>query len=1158
MTKGPNSPEAKRHRGGRSPVTADEEMTERNQLSIPNIRGASGRGSGGNGDRNSAPRAAPARRITALSPEELTQGFLLHEEQLAMLQHQVSIVFKFPEDSSIARSLMKAVREWQAEHKAGTSHPWGSCSRYTAASLLKELTKFDDPPKNFCSADNKYFKKVVQELGTQDDGTQHEQAKAQGNGLLASGRSLLDLPPVRSSIDAMAAWTVLDPAKEARAVLDEMAKHMLDDPSMPAPAPLQSPPADVLRTLLAGNEAGQAIGKGNSSEVHACQSEPRYVIRTVRQQDEVEWQRELSRLRRVPALSVITTIFATSGRRSLMPRLWPVPRGALRTMEVIRLKSDPACFVLIDYSGCTGDSVYPLHLGYGASGYGGVTNRPPTLESPPDPIRTANSDYYRLARTILKQLHIGPEPSKRKHSDRETSLPSHLDKELRTWLERDTWPRPPGPTSPFPPGSWQDSAISPTVTLHASLWKSNGEVKSDTATFTSPASKFGNSNGTLVPEGVAGEGMQGTGSWERSAISAPKCQLKTCGRFARTIFQEIFPWQDAPSSGIPDKSAIVDQGAPPPGAQVPAQAVFSAPVQNAIRAAAANLSGAISFAQDMEQSMPSHTHQSLLRTTSDILWEVSEELLIAARNDASSTAPGSASEAADQPMAQALYEAKKKPSGVIKSHVPGGRSDFPSWWLDTCGIFGRTLLEPGPSPAKTSPTPSELDKQRQESVATALKLDASPHEAGIKLLLPPLMDITDNPFTLCPTENLATSCLHSKWAPLGVFSRLLDGLPSLQDSRHSSPSIEQPPNYKSIFFGAYSQGQAMGLHSDPHNHKDVPNVLIPLSVFTGGQLFVESDEGDVCLDVQNNIRGHIHPITLPFLAFDAHKRHSILPWSGCRLILGSFHVSGAERLPLGTRNILRSLGFSLYKDGQVILEEAAARWRKRDQFEFLSSQNADRPGSAAGCVAAFGRHSAPPALSVDGLKQATHLRSAASSSCNVLSVFTASRARRLGLPTGRCPAMSAAQTAAMPFLVLSDSTLQYLLWMDGSGKSYGVETVDRNRLHQAIICPGASLIMPRDGPVRTPPVLEVLAWHFIRVLGHEEPFPTDHAPLIALLKKYYYSDVYVRLIPLRQSLNPEKQGAYDWLADVRDQYGLAADDLSDQTIMSLQGNDPGL
>ncbi|CAE7290285.1 unnamed protein product [Symbiodinium necroappetens] len=106
-----------------------------------------------------------AVRPTQASASELTQGFLLHEEQLALIQQQISIVFKFPEDSSIARSLMKAVREWQAEHKAGTSHPWGSCSHYTAASLLKELSKITDPPKNFCSADNKYFQKVVQELG---------------------------------------------------------------------------------------------------------------------------------------------------------------------------------------------------------------------------------------------------------------------------------------------------------------------------------------------------------------------------------------------------------------------------------------------------------------------------------------------------------------------------------------------------------------------------------------------------------------------------------------------------------------------------------------------------------------------------------------------------------------------------------------------------------------------------------------------------------------------------------------------------------------------------------------------------------------------------------------------------------------------------------
>ena len=117
----------------------------------------------------------------------------------------------------------------------------------------------------------------------------------------------------------------------------------------------------------------------------------------------------------------------------------------------VMLRTDPACLVLIDYAGCTGDSVYPLHLGYGASGYGGVTHRPPTLESSPDPVRTAYGDYYRLARTIMKQLYIGPEPSKRKHTDKDTALPTHFwAKNYPHGLTGTTWPRPPSPASPFP------------------------------------------------------------------------------------------------------------------------------------------------------------------------------------------------------------------------------------------------------------------------------------------------------------------------------------------------------------------------------------------------------------------------------------------------------------------------------------------------------------------------------------------------------------------------------------------------------------------------------------------------------------------------------------------------------------------------------------
>ncbi|OLP96513.1 hypothetical protein AK812_SmicGene21236 [Symbiodinium microadriaticum] len=706
VREGLNSPDAKCPRGGRSPLPEDADMTDRPQLRLPKERGALGRDSGGSGDRQSAPRAAPGRRITALSPEELTQGFLLHEEQLALLQHQVSIVFKFPEDAPMARSLMKAVREWQAEHKAGTAHPWGSCAHYTAAALLKELAKIEDPPKNFSTADIRHLQKVVKELGPDPhESLVHMVSYCSARLSAKKEHVILDFRPVLNTVlarqselisslldgcegerlgkrapgalvrKATARLPVLKTTTQAQRMIKSSKVLFSRSPpkqlktTMPATKPrtkfnkielvwkkkVTSLPAifhQEARTVLDAmallddprNTAGQAIGKGNSAEVHACQSNPRFVIRTVRQQDEVEWQRELSRLRRVPALSVITTVFATSGRSSLMPRLWPIPRGALRTTEVIRLKYDisaalemlhrshivhadvhadnlmlraePPCFVLIDYSGCTGDSVYPLHL----------------------PVRTAHGDYYRLARTILKQLYIGPEPSKRRHSDKDTSLPSHLDKELRIWLERDQW--------------------------------ANGEIKQDTATFTSPDSKFGNFNGTLVPEGVANDGMQGTGSWENSAISARfflKCQLRTCGRFARTIYQEIFPWQAYSNQ---DGYLVPANPPPPPPAasvsdlhevgtralsdsvQAGQRDLRSTPVQGAIHTAAVSLSAAISLAQDLGQERPSMTHHSLaqsLKVTSEILLEASEELMEVARNQPSSTAPA-ATPAADVHM----------------------------------------------------------------------------------------------------------------------------------------------------------------------------------------------------------------------------------------------------------------------------------------------------------------------------------------------------------------------------------------------------------------------------------------------------------------------------------------------------------------------------
>eukprot|EP00439_Symbiodinium_sp_Y106_P066651 s1021_g10.t2 len=63
-------------------------------------------------------------------------------------------------------------------------------------------------------------------------------------------------------------------------------------------------------------------------------------------------------------------------------------------------------------------------------------------------------------------------------------------------------------------------------------------------------------------------------------------------------------------------------------------------------------------------------------------------------------------------------------------------------------------------------------------------------------------------------------------------------------------------------------------------HANTPNIIIQLAVFDGGHLFIEDKEGIYQLDADGP-RGNVHPVTLPFLSFEASKRHLVLPCLGC-------------------------------------------------------------------------------------------------------------------------------------------------------------------------------------------------------------------------------------------------------------------------------------
>ena len=100
--------------------------------------------------------------------------------------------------------------------------------------------------------------------------------------------------------------------------------------------------------------------------------------------------------------------------------------------------------------------------------------------------------------------------------------------------------------------------------------------------------------------------------------------------------------------------------------------------------------------------------------------------------------------------------------------------------------------------------------------------------------------------------------------------------------------------------------------------------------------------------------------------------------------------------------------------------------------------------------------------------------------------------------SGPAVAPTTTQSAARPkpFLVLSDSTLQHLLWSGAKGQSYGVVPYQGSGVQTSadlsgfvISCPGATLVTEyAQGEQQTPSVLEVLAWQYTRALGEKEPY----------------------------------------------------------------------
>ncbi|CAE7625805.1 unnamed protein product [Symbiodinium sp. CCMP2592] len=107
------------------------------------------------------------------------------------------------------------------------------------------------------------------------------------------------------------------------------------------------------------------------------------------------------------------------------------------------------------------------------------------------------------------------------------------------------------------------------------------------------------------------------------------------------------------------------------------------------------------------------------------------------------------------------------------------------------------------------------------------------------------------------------------------------------------------------------------LHQDTANDSRSHNLLYPLSKFSEGDVWIESDQGKVPFEHRGEVLwGDSLPVSQGLCYLDAPNcRHATLAWKGERSILVGYTAQGADCMPQETRTFLENLEFPLPPEG---------------------------------------------------------------------------------------------------------------------------------------------------------------------------------------------------------------------------------------------------
>ena len=122
------------------------------------------------------------------------------------------------------------------------------------------------------------------------------------------------------------------------------------------------------------------------------------------------------------------------------------------------------------------------------------------------------------------------------------------------------------------------------------------------------------------------------------------------------------------------------------------------------------------------------------------------------------------------------------------------------------------------------------------------------------------------------------------------------------------------------------EGSEMGIHRDAQN-ACLPNLVIPLTRFEGGELAVADPEGQVVSHGGQSFRARLCDLGRGPIAFNAQGlQHAVMPFKGRRLVLIAYCLKNVASLDRASCRALRALGFRLLKSNCLPACAAFSGW----------------------------------------------------------------------------------------------------------------------------------------------------------------------------------------------------------------------------------------